>query len=593
MRWCCSPRLTALSVAELTYVPDAPPASTGAPARTFLVPAVGFRQEAVIRLLSLAWLAFGVQFWIWWLQPDRGPWTVGRIVATVGLAWPFLFGGYFLFFACRMTRPNPALPVPAVRVAMVVTKAPSEPWPLVRRTLTAMLEQAYPHSYDVWLADEKPSRATSRWCAARGVRISSRWGVPSYQQAAWPRRARCKEGNLAWFYDNHGYADYDVVAQLDADHVPAVDYLANVVRPFADPAVGYVAAPSVCDANASVSWTVRGRLYKEAVLHGAVQAGANGGFAPVCIGSHYAVRTAALASVGGLGPDLAEDYSTTLWLLAGRWEGVFALDAHASGEGPESLRDMLTQEIQWARSLGTILTRWAPGRMRALSWRARPRMAFTLLFYPLQGLFCVLGTALPIYGVVSHSTWGNASLAGFYAHLWAPSMLLTLVVVYARRCKVLRPAQVPLFSWELMLFGLVRWPFVAWSFAAGMWAGLGHDESGFRVTPKGASGRQPFTTWMVAPTAVLSLAPALVVVSVSHPGSVLGLYLVAATQAVTYALSLIALVLLQVRANARIAGVTGVTGTVDAFGRVELLCLAGSVAVLLAVVGSVSSAFTG
>ena len=134
-----------------------------------------------------------------------------------------------------------------------------------------------------------------------------------------------------------GYDRYDFVSQLDADHVPEPTYLAEMLRPFADPTVGYVAAPSVCDANAATSWSARGRLYAEAALHGVLQAGYNAGFAPLCIGSHYAVRTAALRSIGGLGPELAEDFSTTVLMNAGGWRGAFAIDAIAHGDGPISV----------------------------------------------------------------------------------------------------------------------------------------------------------------------------------------------------------------------------------------------------------------
>src|SRR5207302_7930091 len=131
-----------------------------------------------------------------------------------------------------------------------------------------------------------------------------------YHNPSWPRRAKCKEGNLAFFYEVlDGYGRYDFVVQLDADHVPDHTYLTEMVRPFINPAVGYVAAPSVCDANADVSWAARARLYAEAAWHGSVQAGSNDGYAPQCIGSHYAVRSTALRSIGGLGPELAEDFS--------------------------------------------------------------------------------------------------------------------------------------------------------------------------------------------------------------------------------------------------------------------------------------------
>ena len=44
----------------------------------------------------------------------------------------------------------------------------------------------------------------------------------------------------------------------------------------------------------------------------------------MCIGSHYAVRTRALREIGGLGPELAEDFSTSFLPSAGSAIGPFA-----------------------------------------------------------------------------------------------------------------------------------------------------------------------------------------------------------------------------------------------------------------------------
>ncbi len=85
-----------------------------------------------------------------------------------------------------------------------------------------------------------------------------------------------------------------------------------------------------------------------------------GGWARTCIGSHYAVRTSALKQIGGLGPELAEDHSTTLLMNAGGWRGVHAVDAIAHGLGPETFADLAVQEFQWSRSLVTILLQYTP-----------------------------------------------------------------------------------------------------------------------------------------------------------------------------------------------------------------------------------------
>nr|WP_254679753.1 glycosyltransferase [Celeribacter baekdonensis] len=59
------------------------------------------------------------------------------------------------------------------------------------------------------------------------------------------------------------------------------------------------------------------------------QAGYTAVFTPMCIGSHYAVRTIALMEAGGLGPELAEDHSTTMLMAVAGWRGVHAMDAIA------------------------------------------------------------------------------------------------------------------------------------------------------------------------------------------------------------------------------------------------------------------------
>ena len=176
--------------------------------------------------------------------------------------------------------------------------------------------------------------------------------------------------------------------------MPKPDYLAEMVRPFSDPAVGYVAAPSICDANVENSWSARGGYYREANFHGPIQAGHSGGLAPVCIGSHYAVRTRAVRDIGGIGPELAEDFSTSFLLNSAGWHGVFAIDAEAHGDGPLTFSAMLVQEFQWSRQPDH---RAAPGWPRG-TWAddvaaARPACTYALSFYILLAATTVGGAA--------------------------------------------------------------------------------------------------------------------------------------------------------------------------------------------------------
>ena len=265
--------------------------------------------------------------------------------------------------------------------------------------------------------------------------------MAAYRQPTWPRRTRCKEGNLAYFYDIWGYELYDVVAQLDADHVPAPDYLRHMVAPFRDPLVGYVAAPSICDRNASRSWAARGRLYAEAVLHGPTQAGHSGGYAPSCIGSHYAVRTAALKEIGGLGPELAEDFTTTLMMSSYGWQGVFAVDAEAHGDGPETVADCLTQEFQWSRSMMNVLLGVSRRYRGGLSLRAKIRLGFCLWWYPLFGTLMLASVLIPVVAIITRTPFMRISLGSFYLHFGPPTLVLLAAVVWLERLATLLPGE--------------------------------------------------------------------------------------------------------------------------------------------------------
>jgi cellulose synthase/poly-beta-1,6-N-acetylglucosamine synthase-like glycosyltransferase len=206
------------------------------------LPLLNPAQKAEHFIGAALWFGALLYFWAWWIQPEHNIGTIRYTVVTVVLAWITLLPLYFIAIFFNSKAPSPSLQVPPnSRVAMVVTKAPSEPFAVVAETLEAMLRQSYPH--DTWLADEDPSAATLDWCRARGVRVSSRKGRADYHRSTWPRRTRCKEGNLAFFYDHYGYRYYDFVAQLDADHVPTPTYLEEILKPFADPRVGYVSGP--------------------------------------------------------------------------------------------------------------------------------------------------------------------------------------------------------------------------------------------------------------------------------------------------------------------------------------------------------------
>ena len=496
----------------------------------------------------VAWGLSIVWFWMWWFDPAHIVSLPRFALVSVVLAWVTLQPLYFIAIFNRARRPVGELALPqGARVAMVVTKAPSEPFPVVRETLEAMLAQDVPH--DTWLADENPTPEATAWCRAHGVHISTRYGRADYHRAEWPRRTRCKEGNLAFFYDNYGYSAYDFVAQLDADHVPEPGYLRQMLLPFADPAVGYVSAPSICDKNAAESWAARGRLYAEASMHGSLQAGYNGGWAPLCIGSHYAVRTRALREIGGLGPELAEDHSTTLMFNAAGWKGVHALDAIAHGDGPSTFGNLTTQEFQWSRSLVTILVKYLPRHIGGLSGWLRFQFVFSELWYPLFSVMMAIMAVMPIAALVSGKVFVDVTYPDFLLHAAPMSAILVLLAYRWRATGTFRPVDAPVMSWEAMAFLIARWPWSLLGTAAALWDCLTGSFVDYRVTPKGTKADALSPIRLIAPYALISLASAGAVLAVDDPGKAAGFYIFALVNAVLYGLLVAVIVIMHMREN--------------------------------------------
>ncbi|KAA6187395.1 glycosyltransferase [Thiohalocapsa marina] len=503
----------------------------------FLVSPYSLTQRLVLAGLTACWFGALVSFYAWWFDPAHVVTEGGFWAITLVFFWDTLTSAYFLFFISRARIPDTRqAPADGWRVAMVVTKAPGEPFAMVQETLRGMLAQDYRH--DTWLADERPDAVTIRWCAFNGVKISSRDAVAEYHRPDWPRRTGCKEGNLAYFYDHFGYDTYDFVVQLDADHVPQPGYLEAMLRPFLDARVGYVSAPSICDRNAGHSWPARARLYAEAHLHGLQQAGHANGFVPLCFGSHYAIRTAALKAVGGLGPELAEDHSTTLMLNAAGWRGVHAFSATAHGHGPRCFRDFAVQEFQWARSLMNILLGHLPRHWRGLSPSHRLQFAYTELWYLLSSVSMLVVLLLPAIALFSSTPLVTVSFAQF---LWRLGLIiLPLLLLYRYLCRqgFARPPSARCLGWEALLYLILRWPWSLLGSVAGIGDRLFRRRWVFEVTPKpGTPSAAGSPARLAMPYLACSLF-AILPVFLLHPADdMVGYVFFSALNAIIYALT--------------------------------------------------------
>jgi cellulose synthase (UDP-forming) len=484
--------------------------------KPFLVDILTPKQTIQLNLAIGFWACSAVLFYAWWFEPGHILNPFDFAINTLVISWPIVMPGYAFFFVRRLKKPNPALGVPKKwRVAYIVTKAPSEPWEVARRSLEGMLADDEV-SHDTWIADEDPSEETLEWCEAHGVRVSCRKGVREYHNLTFPRRTRCKEGNLAYFYDYWGYRLYDFVLQMDADHMPLPGYLKNIVLGFHNPKIGYVSAPSICEYNRDKSWIARGRLFTEAVMHGAMQAGAYGNYASMCIGSHFAVRTRALFEIGGLGPELAEDHSTTLLFNAYGWRGVHSIDAVASGYGPATFKDGMVQELQWTRSLAIIFLTLTPKHILKLPFFLAGQFLFVQFWYFLFS-FSMLGAFLiSPYALLTGRPIANVDLGLFLVISGLPTIISLAICAWLKKQGLLRPSDAPILCWESLVFPILRWPLVTWGVLKAIRFLWSEPTQVWKVTPKNKGGESDIPLKLLVPYLLLIMV-ALATFGLTHP----------------------------------------------------------------------------
>jgi cellulose synthase/poly-beta-1,6-N-acetylglucosamine synthase-like glycosyltransferase len=195
------------------------------------------------------------------------------------------------YFVGNARDPIPMQPAPGLKVAVLTTIVPGkEPIELVLATLRAMKGIRHDGEMDVWLLDEGDDPEVRTALREIGVRHFSRKGSKKWNQPSGPFKLKTKHGNHnSW---REGFADgYDVVAQMDPDHVPFPHFLERTLGYFSDPDVGFVVAPQVYG-NMSESFVARGAAQMSYMFHGVTQRGANKFGAPILIGTNHLYRPA-------------------------------------------------------------------------------------------------------------------------------------------------------------------------------------------------------------------------------------------------------------------------------------------------------------
>lgn len=525
------------------------------------VPIMTATEHLRYRLLVGLWLAGSLAFWMWWMRSVHVV-TIPRFlfITVPNVYMFFVLPCFFFFFVGRMRRPNPALCLaPGLRVTFVTTFVPSsETLEVLERTIVAMRDQeGYPH--DVWVLDEGDTLAAKALCDRVGAFHFSRKGIPRYQATTWPFQMRMKAGNYNSWLDWLETQDigYDLIMQMDTDHVPQPGYMTAMLRPFADPAVAYVAAPSITNGNLRESWVVAARSELEAAFHGPLQAGFNSGYAPMIIGSHAAFRVAALRRIGGFQHTWAEDHHNALRLNAHGMPGLFSPDAIAVGDGGACFADAMVQEYQWARALTQILLKHFPKDNRTLPLRMRLQFTFTETWYPLYSLTFLMGWLSPLIALVTDRPMARVNYFQFVGMQSFAALASLVLILWIKRRGWLRPHDSAIVTWRTAFLILARWPFILMAVVEALVGWTMKRDFPIRVTPKGTRGSKALPLRMLLPYVAIVTGCLLAVafhLRLGRTRDVDGYMYLALWYAALYLVFLGVIIWQNVAENARIAG---------------------------------------
>lgn len=363
------------------------------------------------------------------------------------------------------------------KVAFLTCFVPGkEPIEMLEKTLIAMKSVDYPH--DTWVLDEGNGEEVKKLCKKLGVKHFSRFGIAKYNQERGLFRAKTKAGNHnAWRDQNE--QKYDLVAQVDMDHIPVVDFFERTLDYFNDPKVAVVGLPQYY--RNTDNWIARGAAEQAYFFHGSIQQGFFGCDMPFLIGTGHIYRAKAMQQIGGYAPTIVEDHLTGMKFYANGWKGVYIPEILAKGEGPLDWASYFNQQLRWSYGLFEILFKHTPGIIPQLSWIKKINYLIAQLYY-FTGVAVVFGMILTFLYLVFGINSASMGLLEWIGYAFPPFLLSNLLQVFIHRFSI-EPDKEPIFGPLGMFMNLGANVIYAMAFVMF----ITNQKLKYLVTPKGNS----------------------------------------------------------------------------------------------------------
>lgn len=332
-------------------------------------------------LVGLGILAVGY-FFSWWFIDFRSNSLLVWLWFLLAVAYTGvqILGNWILYLAAR--QPVKAPPSPQLTVDVFVT-AYREPYAMIERILAAACEMHGDHR--TWLLDDGNDPAL----AALAERLGAGYLTRDDHRDA-------KAGNLNAALPR---TDGDVIVIFDVDHVPKPEFLEASLGYFSDPGIGFVQV-MLTFGNGKESWVARAAMETSLEFYNPTYLGSDAVGGATMMGSNALIRRAALESIGGYQPGLAEDLATSLRLHASGWKSAYVAEPLAPGQAPPSFVAWFIQQLKWARGVFELLITSYPRLFHHLTWGQRLSYAVRMTKYwvgPAVGLHLFATIAVLIF----------------------------------------------------------------------------------------------------------------------------------------------------------------------------------------------------
>ncbi len=416
----------------------------------------------------------------WWLSnlSLSSPWLLLAFVPVVAYGVIQILGNWALYLATHWRRPLPLLTIPEDKSVDVFVTACGEDPILVERALQAAVNMRGTHK--TWLLDDGNDPRLAKLAKRLGAGYLVRNG-----------RTHAKAGNLnAALARTSG----DIVVIFDIDHAPNPDFLERTLGYFRFPMVGFVQVMLTFE-NQAAGWVAAAAADSTLDFYNPTSIGSDGLQSATLIGSNALIRRAALESIGGYKPGLAEDLATSLAIHVAGWRSVYVAEPLAPGYAPPDLTAWFTQQLKWARGVFELLLtdylRLYPQMPRS----KRAAYAVRMTYYWI-GPVIFLHVLATIIALFSSNPATLTSFQSYLAHL----VPLGIAVIVIRQLALRRWRHFslrPNLQIKPIILVVGSWPVytLAWLMA------LIRVPLSFRLTPKAQSGDLN-PGWMLPQTAV-------------------------------------------------------------------------------------------